>query len=150
MKLENKIALITGGSRGIGRGIALGFAREGADVIVNYCSNEERAREVVASVSESGRKSRAIRADMGDMEQVASLVEEAWDAFGRIDILVNNAGIAYFESFLDLRFDQWRRVLAVNLDGVMLCSQLVARKMVAAGIRGKIIKKTFFSISSLC
>jgi NAD(P)-dependent dehydrogenase (short-subunit alcohol dehydrogenase family) len=139
MRLANKIALITGGSRGIGRGIAIGFAREGADIIVNYRTRRDRAEEVGNVIKGLGRKVALIQADMGKPEVIPEFIEKAWDTFGRIDILVNNAGIAYFQDFLEMSFEQWREVLSVNLDGVMLCSQIVAKKMIKAGVRGKII-----------
>ncbi len=139
MRLKSKVALVTGGSRGIGRGIAIGFAKEGADVIVNYKLNRQRAEEVVGIIREMGRRSVALQADIGDPKGISDFIDKAWDTFGRIDTLVNNAGIAYFEDFLNISFKQWREVLSVNLDGPMLCSQLVAKKMIQAGIKGKII-----------
>jgi 3-oxoacyl-[acyl-carrier protein] reductase len=139
MRLQNKVALITGGSRGLGRGIAVGFAREGADIVVNYREQKDRADEVVEEIRTLGRRAEAIQADMGNPKAIGGFIEKAWDIFGRIDILVNNAGIAYFKSFLELSMEQWRRVMSVNLDGVMLCCQFVARKMIRAEIRGKII-----------
>ncbi len=139
MRLLDKVALITGGSRGIGRGIAIGYASEGADVLVHYRTHREQAEEVVEEIRNMGRKAEALQVDMGDSEEIEHFIEKAWNVFNRIDILVNNAGIAHFESFLNLRFEQWRRVMSVNLDGVMLCSQHVARKMVENNIQGKII-----------
>lgn len=139
MRLENKVALITGGSRGIGRGIAIGFAREGADIIVNYRTRSDRAEEVVKIIQGMGRRTASLQVDIGDTEIIPDFIERAWGIFGRIDILVNNAGIAQFQDFLTMSFEEWREVLSVNLDGVMLCSQIVARKMIEAGIRGKII-----------
>ena len=139
MRLLDKVALITGGSRGVGRGIAIGYAREGADVLVHYRTQREQAEVVVEEIRNMGRKAEALQVDMGDAEVIEHFIEKAWNVFKRIDILVNNAGIAHFESFLKLRFEQWRRVMSVNLDGVMLCSQLVARKMVENNIQGKII-----------
>ena len=139
MKLKDKVALITGASRGIGRGIALGFAAEGADIIVGYSTSRQRAEQTVEEILAKQRRAVAIQADMGEAQQVRELVEHAWSAFGRIDILVNNAASAPHDDFLTMELEQWRRVLAVNLDGAMLCSQAVARKMIAARIRGKII-----------
>jgi NAD(P)-dependent dehydrogenase (short-subunit alcohol dehydrogenase family) len=139
MRLVDKVALITGGSRGIGRGIAIGYAREGADVLVHYRARKDQAGEVVEEIRKIGRKAESVQVDMGDAERIERFIEGAWGVFGRIDILVNNAGIAYFESFLNLSFEQWRKVLSVNLDGVMLCCQHVARKMIEDGIKGKII-----------
>ena len=139
MKLKDKVALITGASRGIGKGIALGFAAEGADIIVNYSTSRENAERTVEEILAKKRRAVAIQADIGEAQSVRDLVERAWSTFGRIDILVNNAASAPHQDFLAMEFDQWRRVLAVNLDGAMLCSQTVAKRMIAARIRGKII-----------
>ncbi len=139
MRLQNKVALITGGSRGLGRGIAVGFAKEGSDILVHYRERKDRADEVVREIKRLGRKAEALQADIGNTNEIEGFIERAWNIFGRIDILVNNAGIAYFKSFLELRFEQWRRVMSVNLDGVMLCCQFVARKMIKGKIKGKII-----------
>jgi NAD(P)-dependent dehydrogenase (short-subunit alcohol dehydrogenase family) len=139
MRLENKVALITGGSRGIGRAIALGFAKEGADVIVNYLSRKDRAEEVVDAVKKSGRKAAALQADIGTPENIDGFISDAWDLFGRIDILVNNAATAYECEFLKTDFKMWRKIQSLNLDGVMLCSQFVAGKMIKNNIKGNII-----------
>jgi 3-oxoacyl-[acyl-carrier protein] reductase len=139
MRLQNKVALITGGSRGLGRGLAVGFAKEGSDIIINYRERKDRAEEVIEEIKNLGRNAEAIRADIGNTQEIEGFIEKAWSIFGRIDILLNNAGIAYFKSFLELSFEQWRRVMSVNLDGVMLCCQFVARKMIEANIKGKII-----------
>jgi NAD(P)-dependent dehydrogenase (short-subunit alcohol dehydrogenase family) len=86
-----------------------------------------------------GRKGASIQADIGNPERTNAFIDEAWGMYGRFDILVNNAGIAYFTDFLEMSFEEWREVLSVNLDGVMLCCQLTARKMVESRIKGKII-----------
>jgi len=139
MRLENKVALITGSSRGIGRGIALGFAKEGADVIVHYRSTKERAEKVVNDIKKSGRKAAALQADIGIPENIEGFIAAAWDLFGRIDILVNNAGTAFRCEFLKIDFEMWRKIQSLNLDGVMLCSQLVAGRMIENNIKGTII-----------
>jgi NAD(P)-dependent dehydrogenase (short-subunit alcohol dehydrogenase family) len=139
MKLKNKIALVTGGSRGIGRGITIGFAKEGADVIVNYKSRKDCALEVVDTIRKSGRRAVALQADIGKPESIPGFVSQAWELFGRIDILVNNAGVAYEIEFLKMGFELWRETLALNLDGVMLCSQHVAKRMIDSSIKGRII-----------
>jgi NAD(P)-dependent dehydrogenase (short-subunit alcohol dehydrogenase family) len=144
MRLKDRVALITGASRGIGKGIALAFAAEGADIIVNYSTSRAQAEQVVQEIQAKRRRAVALQADIGEPKSVRDMVERAWSAFGRIDILVNNAASAPFQDFLTMPYGQWRRVLAVNLDGAMLCSQEVARRMIAAGIAGKIL-----NISSL-
>ena len=139
MKLKRKTALITGSSRGIGRAIALGLAKEGADLAVNYCTKNESAKQVVQRAISMGRRAISLQADVGRIEEVQRLVEEAWRFLGRIDILVNNAGIVLASSFLDMTEDIWNRTLEVNLRGAFFCSQMVAKKMIDNKIRGKII-----------
>lgn len=139
MKLANKVALVTGSSRGIGKAIAVGLAREGADVIINYYSRKDLAKEVVNSIKNSGRRAISIKADMGKIKEVTKLVDQGWATFEKIDILVNNAGISSDDSFLKMSEKTWDRVLNVNLKGVFLCSQAVARKMIENKILGKII-----------
>lgn len=128
MRLMDKVALITGASRGIGCGIAVGFAREGADVIVHYRTRKDEAEKVVQEIRTMGRQAQALQLDLENVQEIEQFIEKAWSIFNRIDILVNNAGIAYFESFLSLSFEQWRKVLSINLDSVMLCCQHVAKK----------------------
>jgi NAD(P)-dependent dehydrogenase (short-subunit alcohol dehydrogenase family) len=139
MKLKGKTALITGSSRGIGRAIALGLAKEGADLAVNYYSENESAKQVVQRVISMGRRAISLQADVGRIEEVQRLVEEAWRFLERIDILVNNAGIVLASSFLDMTEDILNRTLTVNLRGAFFCSQMVAKKMIDSKIRGKII-----------
>lgn len=139
MRLQEKIALVTGSSRGIGRAIALGFAKEGGDVIVSYVKNKEAAREVVSQIKQMGRKSVALQADLGKLPDIKRLVERSWAEFGRIDILVNNAGVAYIEPFDKITEETWDRTLGVNLKGTFFCSQEVARLMIKNKIKGKII-----------
>jgi NAD(P)-dependent dehydrogenase (short-subunit alcohol dehydrogenase family) len=93
MRLQNKVALITGGSRGLGRGIAVGFAKEGSDIIINYRERKDRADEVIEEIRNLGRNAEAIRADIGNTQKIEGFIEKAWSIFGRIDILLNNAGL---------------------------------------------------------
>jgi NAD(P)-dependent dehydrogenase (short-subunit alcohol dehydrogenase family) len=139
MKLKNKIALITGSSRGIGRAIAIGFAREGANVIVTYRSRKDRAEEVVNTINKAKRKAVALQVDIGKPESIEGFISEAWNVFGRIDILVNNAAIAHEMEFLKTSFKMWRETMSINLDGVMLCSQHVVKRMIDNNITGNII-----------
>jgi 3-oxoacyl-[acyl-carrier protein] reductase len=133
MRLEGKTAIVTGASRGLGRAIALAFAREGADVLVNYASREAQAREVAAAIEGLGRKAIVHRADVSDAGQVRAMVEAAVSGFGRVDILVNNAGITMPKGPLETAEVEWDRVLAVNLTGVFLCSRAVVDGMIAQG-----------------
>ncbi len=138
MRLEGKAAIVTGASRGLGRAIALAFAREGADVLVNYVAQEARAAEVSAAVEKLGRRAILQRADVSDAAQVRAMVQAAMAGFGRVDILVNNAGITLPKGLLETSEAEWDRVLAINLTGVFLCCQAVAEAMVAQG-GGRII-----------
>lgn len=138
MRLEGKKAIVTGASGGLGRAIALAFAREGADVLVNYASREERAEEVVAAIEKLGRRAILHRADVSDAVQVRAMVKAAVAQFGRVDILVNNAGITMPKGPLETSEAEWDRVLAINLKGVFLCCQTVAEGMIAQG-GGRII-----------
>ena len=139
MKLKGKKALVTGSSRGIGRAIAIGLAKEGADIAINYRKRKDRALEVSEQIRKLGRQAEIVKADVGNPEDIRFLIDDVYSKFGRIDILVNNAGIAPDDSFLDMTLDSWEQVINVNLRSAMLCSQYVARKMVSDGIAGIII-----------
>ncbi len=132
-RLTGKIALITGSSSGIGRGVALAFACEGADIVVNCPSAQERAAAdaVVADIVASGRRAIAVQADVADEADVERLVSTAEREFGRIDILVNNAGIAHTAPLEDIPVATWDRLLAVHLRSVFLVTRLVIRGMYA-------------------
>ncbi|KAB2337470.1 3-oxoacyl-[acyl-carrier-protein] reductase [Cytobacillus depressus] len=129
MKLEGKIALVTGASRGIGREIALELARQGADIAVNYSGSEERANQVVAEIKEMGRNAIAIKCDVSNSESVANMVKETVDSFGKLDILVNNAGITRDNLLMRMKEDEWDDVMNINLKGVFLCTKAVTRQM---------------------
>jgi 3-oxoacyl-[acyl-carrier protein] reductase len=129
MKLEKKVALITGGSRSIGRAIALGFAREGADVAVNYVSNTVEAQSTVRDIEALGRQAMAVKADTSNRVEVEAMVNDVWERFGRIDILVNNAGVQKRVFFVDLEEKDWDWMLGVNLKGYYLVGQAVANRM---------------------
>lgn len=133
MRLEGKAALITGSSRSIGRALALGFAREGADVAVNYRSDEAAARSVAAEIEAIGRRAVAVRADTSSKKDADRLVQAAADRFGRLDILVNNAAILKRTPFLEIEEEEWDEIMAVNLKGYFLCAQAAARIMVEQG-----------------
>jgi len=138
VKLEGKIALITGGSRSIGRAISLGFAREGAAVAVNYVKHAEEAQSAVREIQALGRRALAVRADTSRRAEVHAMVEEVTRVLGPIDILVNNAGVQKRVFFLDLAEEDWDWMLGVNLKGCYLVGQAVAAGMKAKG-KGKII-----------
>ncbi len=148
MRLKDKVALITGSSRGIGRAMALTFAREGANIVVNYNSNQEAGMETFQKVKAMGRNAILEKADVSSQVEVDRMVKNALSTFGRVDILVNNAGIVYHgpstESLAErLSEDLWPSMMAINLYGPMNCIRAVAQPMVDKKY-GKII-----NISSL-
>ncbi len=136
--LQEKVALVTGGSRGIGRAIALLFARNGAKVVVNYAGNVEKANEVVAKIKNSGGEAIAIAADVASNEAVAEMIKEVITHFGRIDILVNNAGITRDNLLIRMKEEEWDAVINTNLKGVFHTSKAVTRQMMKQRF-GKII-----------
>jgi len=139
VKLLGRVALVTGGSRGIGRATVLRFGDEGADVVVNhYDENVSAAEEVAEALKTMGRRTLVIQCDVSQSGQVRDMVETVIDTFGRIDILVNNAGISRRVPFLELAEEEWDRTLNVCLKGMFLVSQAVARHMVKHGA-GRII-----------
>ena len=139
MKLKGKVALITGASRGIGRGIAEVFAEEGADVAVNYAASAQKAEDVAAWVRRQGRRAIAVHADVARRSEVEAMVDRAWQELGPIDILVNNAGIETITPFLELTDDKWTRLVDVNLRGCWLCSQVFCKRAIAEGRSGNIV-----------
>ena len=134
--LTNKKALVTGGSRGIGRGIALSLAKQGADVAVNYRSNQAEAEAVVSEIKAMGRESFAVQADVSNREDVEKMIGEVVAKFGKIDILVNNAGICIFKAFEEMTEEDWDKTLDTNLKGQFLCAKEAVKLM---GPGGKII-----------
>ncbi|MCQ6560689.1 SDR family NAD(P)-dependent oxidoreductase [Paenibacillus mendelii] len=142
MRLKGKRALVTGGSRGIGRAIVEALAAEGADVAINYYKEKESALEVVRAVEAFGGKGVAVQGDVGSYDSIDQLVKGTVDALGGIDILVNNAGICWFMPFLELTKEAWERTIGVDLTGTFYCSQQVAKQMVSQGNGGRIINVT--------
>jgi 3-oxoacyl-[acyl-carrier protein] reductase len=130
MRLKNKVALVTGSSRGVGKAVALGFAQEGANVVINYTSNQTAANEVVDAIEAMGSKAIAVKADVARKKDAEDLVGAAVETFGKIDILVNNAGFTRPALLLKMTEDQWDQVVDIHLKGAFLCSQ-------AAGLRMK-------------
>lgn len=127
--LSGKRALVTGASKGVGKGIALELARQGCAVAVNYNSDREGAERTAEEIREFGRKAATVAGNVGDSTRVAAMFEEALDALGGIDILVNNAGVQTWKALLDLGEAEWDRVIDTNLKGCFLCTQLAARHM---------------------
>lgn len=131
-KLDGKAALVTGGGRGIGRGIALEFAREGADVVVNYRRDREAAAATVREIEALGRRALAVQADVGDWEQVAHLIAEAVGFLGGLDVAVANSGVASrFQTVAELDPKEWKRVTTTDLDGAFFTAKAVVPHVMA-------------------
>jgi 3-oxoacyl-[acyl-carrier protein] reductase len=129
MFLSDRVAIITGGSRGIGRAIALTLAQKGAAVVVNYAASAGAAADVVDSIRSRGGRAIACKADVSDSGEAAGLVKEAQTQFGRVDILVNNAGVIRDNLILRLKDEDWETVLGINLKGAFNCARAAARGM---------------------
>jgi NAD(P)-dependent dehydrogenase (short-subunit alcohol dehydrogenase family) len=131
--LEGKIALVTGASKGVGKGIALELAKAGCDVAINFNHDEAGALATVDEIVRLGRRAVAVRADVSQSSQVNRMFQELIETFGRLDILVNNAGIQTWKPLLELSEADWDRVIATNLKGSFLCTQMAARHMLKDG-----------------
>ncbi len=131
MDLSGKVALVTGGGRGIGKATALALARHGADVVVNYLSNAAAASQTVEAIRVVGRKAVAIAANVGKKSDVERLFEEIDAKFSHIDILINNAGTGALIPLEAISTEFWDSVLQVDLTGPFLCTQAAARRMIA-------------------
>ena len=138
LDFKDKVAVVTGASRSIGRAIALALARRGCAVTVNYSKSRDEADEVVKSIKEMDGKAIAVQCDISKREEVEAMFKATIDAFGKVDILVNNAGVAFGGSLLETTDEAWDKQMAVNLKGVFLCSQVAARYMVERNY-GKIV-----------
>ncbi|WP_160135232.1 beta-ketoacyl-ACP reductase [Halococcus salsus] len=132
MTLEDRTCVVTGASRGIGRGIAEEFGRHGANVAVNYRSSEAAAHEVVDAVEDAGGEAIAVQADVADNDAVAGMAEEVRSAFGSADVLVNNAGLTVDRTFKNMTPEDWQRVVDVNLGGMYNCTHRFFDDIIAA------------------
>ena len=128
-ELSGKVALVTGSSRGLGKGVALVLAEKGADVIVNYNSSRDEAEEVCKAVREFGVRSICIQANVGKSDDVQRLFSEIDNHFGKIDFLVNNAGTSRAENIFDITEENWDYILETNLKSVFLCSKAAMIRM---------------------
>ncbi len=133
--LQGQVAIVTGGSSGIGKAIAIALGHAGANVVVNYIGRREKAEEVVEEVQRCGAQSIAVRADVSNEADVIGMFRHTIDEFGALDILVNNAGIQIDAPFDELTLEQWQKVLDVNLTGQFLCSQQAVRLFKQQGVR---------------
>lgn len=135
--LKGKKALVTGSSRGIGRGIALALAKQGADVAVNYRSEKEEAEKLVLEIKKMKREAFSVQADVSSVDDVIRMFGEVKKQWGKLDILVNNAGIAYYSPFEAMTEEEWDKTLNVNLKGQFLCAREAVKLMKEKG--GRII-----------
>ena len=143
MRLGGKVAIVTGASRGIGRAIALALARGGANVVVNYRSNEKLAVEVANEISMIGRKALKVQADVRNFQEAKKIVELTLKEFGKVDILVNNAGIVRDRTFVKMTEEEWNDVIATDLTSVFNCTKAVIGVMIEKG-GGRIINISSF------
>ncbi len=139
MRLEGKIALITGSDQGIGKAIAVRFAQEGADVVINYNKNADHAQETLAEVEATGRKGLVIQANLAQISDTKRLVDEAVAHYGRLDILVNNAGVEKRADFWDVTEDDYNAVVGVNQTGVFFTTQRFVQQLRSKSTKGKIV-----------
>lgn len=138
MRLQDQVAIVTGAASGIGREIARTFAREGAKVVIADLYTEG-AKRVAEEIANDGGEAMGIAMDVADEQQVNAGVAAVVDAYGRIDILISNAGIQHIDPIVDLSFEDWRKVVAIHLDGGFLTTRAVMREMVRAGHGGTIV-----------
>ena len=129
MGLTGKTAVVTGGSRGIGRAICIELAKQGANVVVNYSGSEDKAKQDVSEIEELGAKAIAIQANVARSDEVDSMMKQAIEVFGTLDILVNNAGITRDNLLMRMKEQEWDDVVDTNLKGVFLCTKAVTRQM---------------------
>ncbi len=155
MNRQTKNALVTGASKGVGRGIALGLAQDGWDVGVNYRSDQTGAESTAEAIRGLGRRAWILQADVGFRDQVEAMFQKFMEQAGNIDLLVNNAGVQTWVSFLELTEDDWDRTIRTNLKGTFLCTQQAARLMKETG--GRIVnigsganKAPFPKLSDYC
>ena len=146
MKIDTnrKVALVTGASRGIGKAIAIELGKNNINVVVNYVKSRDEAECVVNELKQLGCNATLVQADLGSVDDVTRLSEEAWNAFGKIDYLINNAGVSITKHILDVTLDDFEWLNSVNYRGTFLISQLIARKMVENNVEGSI-----YSITSI-
>jgi glucose 1-dehydrogenase len=139
MKLQNKVAIVTGAATGIGKAIATTMAAEGASVVIDYVGDPAFANAAVQAIQAAGGKVTAVAADVSNPGQVNQLIQKAIDSFGKLDILVNNAGLEYKHPFHEFPFELWQKVIAVDLTGPFLCAQAAAKAMIRQATGGRII-----------
>ncbi len=139
MKLQNKVAIVTGSASGIGQAIATIFAQQGAAVVVDYVGKPGTADETLAKIKAVGGRAIAVAADVSNPDQVQAMIDQTVKTFGGLDIFVNNAGIEFKHPFLEFPLAQFQKIVTVNLQGPFVCCQLAATQMVKQGRGGRLI-----------
>src|ERR1035441_674804 len=139
MRLQSKVAIITGAATGIGQAIAIRFAQEGTAVVVDYIGSPDIPKQTLGSIESAGGKAIAVAADVTKPDEAQHLIDSAVGAFGRVDIVVNNAGVEKKFAFVDYPIEALQKILAVNLVGPFLVSQAAARQMIKQGQGGRLI-----------
>jgi glucose 1-dehydrogenase len=137
-KLDNKVAVVTGASKGLGRAIAMGLAKEGAEILINYNSSKSHAEDVLREIESLGSSGLIFQADTRDKGQINDMMSAAVEKWGKIDILVNNAGLMYNTPFLEIEESEWDKLMETNVRGYFLCGQ-AAGKIMSKQNSGKII-----------
>ncbi len=138
-RLQNRAAIVTGSSSGIGQAIAVKLAQEGANLVIDYIGHPEGANETLKQVEAAGAKGIIVQADVSKLEAVQNLVEQGWSAFNSLDILVNNAGMEKKADFTDVTEADYDKVLGVNLKGPFFLTQAFVRRLKSAGKKGRIL-----------
>lgn len=133
-RLDGQVAIITGGSSGIGAGVAKALAVEGASVVINYSSSEDKARKVLDDIEKQDGKGIIVKADVSQEEEVLEMFEKTFKAFGTVDILVNNSGLQKDNQFHELSLSEWNKVIAVNLTGQFLCAREAVKEFLRRGV----------------
>ena len=139
LHLKGKVALVTGGSRGLGRAIALALAAEGAGVAVNYRESADKARAVAGEIARAGGRAVAVRADIAREAEVVAMFDEIEKALGPVEVLVNNAAYCPVVPTTQITAEEWDRALQVNVTGTFLCSREMIRRLLALGRKGRIV-----------
>ena len=133
-KLEGQVALVTGASSGIGAGVAKALAKEGASVVVNYSSSQEKAEKVCDEIQQAGGTAITIKADVSNESEVLAMYEATFKQFGTVDILINNAGLQKDNKFHEMSLEEWNRVIGINLTGQFLCAREAIKEFLRRGV----------------
>jgi len=142
MPLQNKVAIVTGGNSGIGKAIALGLARAGANIVIDYVSDPAATDALEQEIVALGERAIGIDADVSRLDQLQTLIDAAVSQFGNVDVMVNNAGVETRTSVLDTTEEQYEKVLSINLKSAFFGTQLAAKQMIKQGGGGRIINIT--------